>query len=251
MPVTSSRSLPRLGILACDRVWEPLRSRHGDYAALYAGLLRETGAAFQLVEFAVFEGDFPAQPTDCDAWLISGSRASVFEGHAWIADAMEFVRAAHAAQVPQLGVCFGHQLLAQALGGRTERAACGWGLGNIELSVRPGAGVPLPPRLRLYMAHQDQVVALPPDAECLASTTHCENAMFRLGRYVLGVQPHPEFSGELMQDVALDKNLALSPATREAALASLRHPADSSLMAPWLVDFLGLGGKAARAGAGS
>lgn len=234
------QSLPRLGILACDRVWEPLRSVHGDYAELYSGLLRRGGGAFEPVEYAAWAGELPASPRVCDAWLISGSRASVFETAPWIENTADFVRATHAARVPQLGICFGHQLLAQALGGRTERAATGWGLGNVEVRMLSAAGNALPPRLRLHVAHQDQVTLLPPGAERLAEAAHCENVMFKLEDHVLGVQPHPEFSAALMRDITQEKSLAVPDAVRAAALASLDEPADSALLGPWLADFLGL-----------
>ena len=232
-------TLPRLGILACDRLWEPLRTRHGDYAALYVGLLRRAGATFAPVEYAAWAGELPAAPDECDAWLISGSRASVFEPETWIERTATFVRSAYHARVPQLGICFGHQLLAHALGGRTERAA-GWGLGVKEVRLLRAAGNALPPRLRLHLAHQDQVVLLPPGAERLAEAAHCENAMFTLGDRVLGVQPHPEFSSALMRDITLDESLALADAVRAEALASLEQPTDSELLGPWLADFLRL-----------
>ena len=233
-------TLPRLGIIACDRVWEPLRSIHGDYADLYARLMRDAGASFDLREYAAHAGELPATPQDCEAWLISGSRASVFESRPWIDGVASFVRAAYEARVPQLGICFGHQLLAHALGGRTERAAGGWGLGHVEATLLPAAGVGLPERLRLPVAHQDQVVELPPGAERLAAAAHCPNLMFRLGDRVLGVQPHPEFPTALMRDITLEKSLALPDDVRMAALASLDEPADNALLGPWLADFLGL-----------
>ena len=239
MPAVDRSTLPRLGIIACDRVWEPLRSIHGDYADLYARLLRDAGAKFELREYAAHAGELPASPLDCDAWLISGSRASVFEPRPWIAEAASFVRAAFDERVPQLGICFGHQLLAQALGGRTERAA-GWGLGVAEVRLLPAAGNALPSRLRLHVAHQDQVVLLPPGAERLAAAAHCPNLMFRLGDHVLGVQPHPEFSSALMRDITLDPSLALADAVRAKALASLEQPTDSELVGPWLAEFLRL-----------
>ncbi|MBM4226233.1 MAG: type 1 glutamine amidotransferase [Gammaproteobacteria bacterium] len=233
---------PRLGLLACDRLWEPLRSAHGDYAEMYSALLRAAGAEFELVSWAVYAGELPASSEACDAWLVSGSRASAFEDRPWIAPLLEFVRATHATGVRQVGICFGHQVLAHALGGRVERAAGGWGLGNIELTLRDRAGVPsnVPDRPQLFMAHQDQVVKLPPGAMWLAEAPHCPHAMFALGGSTLGIQPHPEFSAAFMRDMTLDQSLNLPEPLRAQALASYAAPVDSLVVGRWIAQFLGL-----------
>ena len=131
--------MKRLGLLACDSLWEPLRTGFGDYPEMFTTLFAALGAEVTLEVFPVYRGTLPASVSACDCWLISGSRAGVYEDLPWIAPLMDFSRAAHAAGVPQVGVCFGHQLLAQALGGRTEKAPHGWGLGNVrlELLARP------------------------------------------------------------------------------------------------------------------
>lgn len=231
-----------MGLLACDRLWEPLRSAHGDYAEMYSALLKAAGVEFELVPWAVHAGELPPSSTVCDAWLISGSRASVFEERAWVVSLLDFVRATHAAGVRQVGVCFGHQVLAQALGGRVERAAGGWGLGNFELTLRDRKAVPsnVPDHPRLFMAHQDQVIQLPPGAAWLAEAPHCPNAMFALDASALGVQPHPEFSAEFMRDMTLDPSLNLPEPLRAQALASYAAPVDSLMVGVWIAQFLGL-----------
>jgi GMP synthase (glutamine-hydrolysing) len=234
--------LPRLGLLACDSLWESLRSAHGDYAEMYSALLCATGAEFELVTWAVYAGELPASSQVCDAWLVSGSRASAFEDRPWIAALLDFVRATHTAGVRQVGTCFGHQVLAHALGGRVERAAGGWGLGNVELTLRERAAVPLdvPDRPQHFMAHQDQVIKLPPGAVWLAEAPHCPHAMFALGGSTLGIQPHPEFSAEFMRDMTLDHSLKLPEALRAQALASYTAPVDSLVVGSWNARFLGL-----------
>jgi len=233
---------PRLGLLACDSIWEPLRSAHGDYAEMYSAMLRGAGAEFELVTYTAYAGALPARADECDAWLISGSRAAVYDDRAWIAALQDFARAVRDAGIPQVGVCFGHQLLAHALGGRTERAPGGWGIGNVELRMRAQAlaAAPSPARIRLFMAHQDQVVELPPDAELLADAAHCAHAMFRIGDRVLGLQPHPEFTAGFMRAMTQEDSFKLSPALRAAALASYEEPVDNPLVGGWIADFLGL-----------
>ncbi len=233
---------PRVGLLACDSIWEPLRSAHGDYADMYGALLRAAGADVDLQTFAAHHGELPGRVTDCDAWLISGSRAAVYADRTpWIAELMHFARAAHAAGRPQVGVCFGHQLLAHALGGHTGPARLGWGIGNIDVSLRATPyGPPPQAALKLFMAHQDQVTRLPPGALWLADAAHCPHAAFTLDDRVLGIQPHPEFTASFMRDMTLEETFLLPPAQRAAALASYAEPVDNGIVGPWIADFLRL-----------
>lgn len=232
----------RIGLLACDTIWEPLRTRHGDYPDMFARWLGTVDTGFELSTWPVYQGRLPPGPDACDAWIISGSRAGVYDDHAWIAPLMHFVRTAYAARRPQLGICFGHQLLAHALGGHTERAAGGWGIGNVTVHLRETAAGAAPREaLSLYVAHQDQVMKLPPGAVWLAHTAHCGHAMFALGGHVLGLQPHPEFTAGFMRELTAEDSFPLAADQRATALASYAAPVDNDLVARWAADFLGLG----------
>ncbi len=232
----------RIGLLACDSIWEPLRSRHGDYPEMFTAWLRGTGAEFELVTYAAYQGELPQAPNECDGWIVSGSRAGVYEPLPWISPLMGFVRAAHAARRTMLGICFGHQLLAHTLGGRTARAPDGWGIGNLRVALRPTtAALPPTPTLDLFMAHQDQVMQLPPNAVWLAEAVHCRYAMFALSDHVLGLQPHPEFTAAFMDEMTREETFRLSDTQRAAALDSYMREVDASAIGHWAAAFLGLG----------
>jgi len=180
----------KIGILQTGRAPDEMVDSQGDYDQLFAVYLDGRGFTFET--FAVLDGDFPNGPHDADGWLITGSRHGAYEDHAWIPPLEEFLRSAYAAEVPIVGVCFGHQILAQALGGTVEKFAGGWSVGPQEYrSDIFGAQ-------RLVAWHQDQVTAVPAEAEVVGSSDFCSNAILRYGNKALTVQPHPEFSPEFM-----------------------------------------------------
>ena len=219
----------RVGLLECDHVDDRYRSIDGDYGDMFDALL-----GMELVRYDAINGALPAHADECDGWLATGSRFSVYDDAPWIAGLSEFVRDVRVARVPFVGVCFGHQLLAHALGGRTQKAAVGWGVGAIDTWVEPTQEN----ELLLYM-HQDQVVALPEGASILGRTDHCPIAMFQTGS-MLGVQAHPEFSAAYV-DALLDARAErIGPEITARAKESLGRVGDAkgaAKIARWILDF--------------
>lgn len=240
-----------MGLLACDEVDAPLAAAHGQYADMFARLLAKPAPRLRLRVYRVYADEFPASVDECDAWLITGSRRSVYEDLPWIARLAAFLRALHAARRRTVGICFGHQLIGHALGGRAARAPQGWGLGaqrSAVLAQRPWMQ-PAARDYTLYAVHQDQVLALPPGATRLASNAHCENAMFVLDEVLLGVQGHPEFERAYAEAITANKRGLAPDALIDRALDGMDAPTDGALLARWLVNFLA--GAAPRAEAGS
>ena len=194
----------------------------------------------ELVEYRVTEGEFP-QAGDCDAYLITGSPKGVYDDEAWIARLSEFICRTHAHQTKLVGICFGHQILAHALGGHAQKSEKGWGLGLRRLQVDGGQPWMTPPLRQgsFYFCHQDQVVRLPETAELLAGSEFCPNGMFVIGGQVLGLQAHPEFTGDTMvKTIAwLRENSKID--SLESSSATLNNgTADNVVMAQWIVNFL-------------
>jgi GMP synthase-like glutamine amidotransferase len=123
-------NLMRIGILQTGLAPDGLTDQMGDYPDMFARLL--AGNGFTFATFRVVEGAFPASVRDCDGWLITGSRHGVYEDHAFIAPLEQFIRDSFAQRVPVVGVCFGHQIIAQAMGGKVERYAGGWIVGATD-----------------------------------------------------------------------------------------------------------------------
>jgi GMP synthase-like glutamine amidotransferase len=233
-------SIKRIGILACDEVAAPLGSRYGQYADMFARLLQGADELLEIVCYRVYADEFPAAVDSCDAYVVSGSRRSVYEDLPWIKRLSEFLRALHAARRRAVGICFGHQLIGQTFGGKTEQAAQGWGLGRHAAQILETTPWMQPPAASyaLYAVHQDQVTALPPGARRLASSAHCENAMFILDDLLLGVQAHPEFERDYARAITENKRGIAPDAVIEGALPSFSDTVDASLMARWIIAFL-------------
>ena len=207
----------------------------------YIRFLRSVDAPFEFIGYAVAQGELPPSPDACDAYLISGSPKGVYDTDPWIAALADFIRAAYAANKKLVGICFGHQILAHALGGNAEKSDHGWGLGLKQFTITGSKPwMPDPPtECALYFAHQDQVTALPPGAERLGSSAFCQNALFAIDDRVLGIQGHPEFSTPMMQQILARADGHVPPEYVSEAERSLDSGLpDAQRVGQWLVNFL-------------
>ena len=235
----------RIGILETGEVAPDLRSRHGDYPAMFARLLHAVDPALEFATVSVVRGEMPAAPGQADGWIITGSRHGVYDGLPWIEPLKGFLRACLAEGVPAVGVCFGHQILAEALGGRVEKSPKGWGVGVHDYAVvaRPGWMADLPDRFAVGALHQDQVVAKPEGATVLATSPFCEYAALAYGDperpAAISVQPHPEFEAPFLDELIAPRAGAPIPeAVAAEARASLARSVDAPLWARLFVDYL-------------
>jgi GMP synthase-like glutamine amidotransferase len=229
--------MTRVGLLMCGHVDPKSVGIAGDYPELFDALLGPFGV--ELVRYDLDEHRFPASLSECDGWLCSPSRNSVYDDLSWIAAAEALHREIVAREVPYVGVCFGHQLLAQALGGRVERSPAGWGVGVQRYDVLVSEPWMDPPRpsYALIASHQDQVVQLPAEARVLATAPYCPVAGFAIGERAWTVQGHPEFVPPLA-DHLLAGRVELIGAERVAqARASLTQPLDRTTVGQWIARF--------------
>ena len=231
--------MTRVGLLRVGHV-DP-KSTHiaGDYPELFAALF--AGLGIDLVTYDLDQGRFPDSLAECDGWLCSPSRSSTYDDNEWIADAEALHRAIVAEERAYVGICFGHQLLAQALGGKVERADGGWGVGVQDYDVVEALPCMDPPRGRIALiaSHQDQVVDVPPDARVIATSAsgYCPVAGLAVGERAWTLQGHPEFVPDLA-DHLLAGRVELIGADRVAtARASLTRPLDRLTVARWIANF--------------
>ncbi len=221
----------KIGILECGHTLPEVKEQHGDFPEMFARLL--DGHGFGFASYDVEFMQFPDTVHDCDGWLLTGSRHGAYEAHDFIPPLEDFIRKAYAAAVPMVGICFGHQIIAQALGGHVEKFEHGWALGLNEYKF-DGIG---PVALNAW--HQDQVIRLPDDATPIASNDFCANAALIYGQKAFTVQPHPEFKGDIIADyVSLRKGTADYPdALMDRAAARAAEPDSNAHLAAKIADF--------------
>jgi GMP synthase (glutamine-hydrolysing) len=228
----------RIALLECDHVDDRFRDVAGDYRDMFARLLEPHGVTLEPVD--VCNGELPAGPGDFDGYVCSGSRRSAYDDLPWIHDLAGFVARVADAGVPFVGICFGHQVLAHALGGEVRRADSGWGVGPHETVV--GREEPwMAPHLvrpRLQYMHQDQVVRLPDGGTVLAATDHCPVAMLGVGDRMLGIQGHPEFGRAYVEALLRARADRIGADRVDAACRELAGPTDEDAVAAWIVAFL-------------
>ncbi len=215
----------RIGILETGRPPEELTGTHGDYPAMVRSWLRDVPAEF--TTYAVLDGEIPDDPKSADLWVITGSRFGVYEDHPWIAPAEAFIRACRDAGVSMVGICFGHQLIAQALGGVVQKSDKGWGLGVHDYTPQnwPEALGEAPDRISIQAYHQDQVLTPPEGSETIATSPFCDYAALWYPGFALTVQGHPEFAKPYASALLeARRGLTLTDAQVDVAQDSMAKP---------------------------
>ena len=235
-----TRSGVRLCILQTDSVLPQFQQEHGDYPFMFRRLLVRNGwPEAQLSCHDVTVDGAPA-PGGADAYLITGSKRSVYEDEPWIAELADFLRTELDRGCKVVGICFGHQLLAHFFGGEVRPAPDGWqvGVNDVAVTARRPWMEPYLPRVALLSSHQDQVVRLPSAATALGGYGACPVGLFELGNQVLAIQGHPEFQKPYSAALLELRRELLGESVHNAGVRSLTKPTNGELIGQWIVRFL-------------
>lgn len=217
-----------IGILQCGHFPPELQPHVGDYPEIYARMME--GHGFRFETWAVCDMEFPNSVDAADGWLITGSRYGAYEDQPWIEPLEQFIRAIYRAPKPTVGVCFGHQIIAQALGGKVEKSDKGWGVGRMEYTYGNET-------VALNAWHQDQITEPPGAAVTVASSKFCEHAALLYDDRIFSVQAHPEFDAKIVQGLINVRGAAVPEARLAYAQQALSKPVDNARIAQDFADF--------------
>ncbi|KAI3707929.1 hypothetical protein L2E82_36865 [Cichorium intybus] len=204
----------RFAVLLCAEDSDYVKKKYGGYFGVFIGMLAEDGEIWDV--FRVCSGHFPSDDEIglYDGFVITGSCNDAHGNDAWICKLLILLKKLESLNKKVLGICFGHQILARALGGKVARATSGWDIGvrtiNFSTSTKTFSKLKLPARLSLIECHRDEVQELPLRVEVLASSDKTKVEMFRCGDHLMGVQGHPEYTKDILLqliDCLLKRNL--------------------------------------------
>jgi len=227
-----------IGLLKCCEVKEELLDISGDYDEMF------TCAFGPQISFKVYDvknGELPHQLNECEGYLITGSASSTYEKLDWIGEVEELIRRCHRERKKTVGICFGHQLIAQALDGQSALSDKGWGIACRPVAIK-APKTWMQPRLetyRIHYLHQDQVQELPFQAELLGGNDHCHYGMYVIGDHIMALQGHPEFSAEYNKALTNSRKDLIPADVIAAAESSYLEDIDNEVVIQWLINFFG------------
>ena len=213
----------KIGILIAGHLDESMFATHGNIDNVLTDMLQ--GQGFDIVSYAVCDNHFPTDLKSADGWIISGSIHCANDDVNWIHQLKSVIRDIYQNSIPLVGICFGHQVIAAALGGKVEQFSGGWGVGAHQYEIAHHQG-----SARVIAWHQDQVIERPQLAECIGSSDFCKNAFLVYADKIFTMQPHPEFSLAFADDLLALKQASFDEQMVAQVKASLQQPLDSALL---------------------
>lgn len=234
---TASPSM-RIGILLCDHLRASLQPKYGDYPQIFTELLVHVVPDSSVTIYDVTQNQYPSRIDECDVYLISGSKRSCYEPEEWIIRLHDYVRQCSVEKRPLVGICFGHQVMARALGGEVARSSKGWGVGVHTYLVEKRQEIFSHQQLvRTVCIHQDQVIEPGKGGETVGGNDFSPNGIITYGDTSISTQGHPELSRAYAREVLEIKRDAVGEQAYRQALRDYAKVPDSELIAASLINY--------------
>ena len=230
----------KLGLINCDPLTPEVIDVYGDYPAFFAELFASVTDQISWHVFDAFAEELPKSTTDFDAMLITGSRFGVNDDDKWIQPLIAYIKTLWHEKIKTVGICFGHQAMAQAMGGLVDKAPSGWKMGVVTTDIIEHRAW-MQPKLEQFnvcVSHQDQVLTLPPQGQCLANTPSCPFAMIQYSNLFLSIQGHPEFNQAYTRFLINKRKSLFDPVIYQDFIQSLSIQRDSEVLASWMLNFI-------------
>jgi len=229
----------KVGILQCDSVLIEYQAEFADYPHMLMQMFAAVTNELEYQVYNVVDNEYPGNLNECDVYITTGSKVSVYDNLAWIDVLKQFICDLDRNQKKLVGICFGHQLVADALNGKTQASAKGWGVGlsKNKITMKKNWMLPSLDALRIIVSHKDQVLELPTGAELLATSEFCPHFMYQMGKHIMCVQGHPEFSFDYSATLMTHRRKLLGESVYQAGINSLQLKSDARVFAQWIVQF--------------
>jgi len=230
----------KIGILKCDSTNEHFRKEHGDYPDMFISLFQSVEPTLAFETYDAILGEYPNNLPDNDVYLISGSRYGVNDGDKWIDNLQQFVLELQRRKHPLIGICFGHQMIAKALGGKTELASQGWGVGvqSYQKIVTEPWMEPDLEQFSISSFHKDQVTQLPEGAVLIAQNNFCPYSAYYIGDWLISFQGHPELTKNYIRALLYHRENILGHEVLESGIKSLEQQIQPQIIAKWILNFI-------------
>lgn len=231
----------KIALLQCDHVAPKFQEvAGGDYDDIFKDYLVQYAPQLDLEPFDVTQESYPADLGSYDAFLSTGSKFSVYDDEGWVKTLKAFIKRLYLENKTFVGVCFGHQMIAEALGGKVTKSPKGWGIGVHSFEVKQTQSWMRPPleSFNILMSCQDQVEQLPEPSEVLAGSDFCPVGMYRVGKRFLGIQGHPEFSKAYAEALMDDRLERIGTDVVAKAKQTLSKPIQQKELTHWILQFI-------------
>ena len=230
----------KIGILNSDTVRIDGAAEFGQYPEMFSKVFWTLDPNIQFKTYEVQYNDYPQDLNECDAYLITGSKASCYDNVQWIHALKEFIKALHKNKKKLIGVCFGHQIIAEALGGSVRKSPSGWHAGVDSISLNNDAleygdqGK----KYNLVFSHQDEVKRLPRNATLIAESASCPIGMFLIENHIFCTQGHIELDKKFARMIYDFRKKQIGDSKHQHACETLEMQTDEHEVAKSLLEFI-------------